>query len=900
MALLGLCIGLLLGGLFWHGSGSVIGAILGWLIGREREQQNTLRKLAERLAKLETNQVKQAAAQTNQLIASESVQQPDLPITPVAPASPVTEAVETPEPATTIPPVPPLPIPASQPSPERHTSTVVPISADNPVLRWLLHGNPAVKVGVLLLLMGAAFLLKYAAQHVSIPLEIRYLSVLAGAGLAAAFAWRQRNTKPDFAHALLGGALGVGFLTIFSAFRLHHLIPDGAAFALLAGLAALAGALAVKQSAQSLALIGLAGGFLAPILTSTNQGSHVALFTYYAILNLGIAWVAQARAWRGLNVLGFLFTFVIGTAWGVLRYQPVNFSSTEPFLIGFWLFYLGLAIAFTYRRQTEHLANLGALVRDPVDATLVFGVPLVGFGLQTALVEGNAPMLAWSAASMAVVYACGWQVLRQRPAMALLAQAFCVLAVGFATVTIPLAMGVYWTCASWALEGAGLIWLGCRQDRRLSRITGYLLIAASGLIALVQLRDLSFGESWLTNALVACTMVLVASWLAGAAIWRNRPQSPHLALLGWGLLIWLAGSMITVLQFAPRPFDIAITVGLFAGTVAVSTCLAQPLKWPALRLPLVGLAPALGLVLLHAAQQQATPLQDAGWLAWPLAICVQVGALRYDETVLPETGRRFAHVTGTWLFSLLLIWTLADATSRLGSGSAWPWLGALAGTGMLLVGLTSTWLYAYWPARNYQHEYQWQIPLPMVWLGFGILLIAPWASTGDATPVTYIPLLNPLDLGWLVVAYGLVRWLRHPFINNQLASHHAAIQAALGMALFNWLNSQLARAFHHLADEPFQASALWQDSSYQAALSLLWTLCAFTAMLLAKWRRRRSLWLVGAGLIGATVVKLFLVDLADAGGMARIVSFLGVGLLLVIIGYLAPAPSAEQDETTPP
>ena len=60
--------------------------------------------------------------------------------------------------------------------------------------------------------------------------------------------------------------------------------------------------------------------------------------------------------------------------------------------------------------------------------------------------------------------------------------------------------------------------------------------------------------------------------------------------------------------------------------------------------------------------------------------------------------------------------------------------------------------------------------------------------------------------------------------------------------------------------------------------------------------RRRSLWLAGATLIGIVVVKLFLVELADTGGIARIVSFTGVGILLLIVSYIAPAPARDAED----
>ena len=52
------------------------------------------------------------------------------------------------------------------------------------------------------------------------------------------------------------------------------------------------------------------------------------------------------------------------------------------------------------------------------------------------------------------------------------------------------------------------------------------------------------------------------------------------------------------------------------------------------------------------------------------------------------------------------------------------------------------------------------------------------------------------------------------------------------------------------------------------------------------------LWMVGAGLLAAVVLKLFFVDLSKVGTLARIVSFLGVGGLMLVIGYVAPMPPA--------
>jgi uncharacterized membrane protein len=49
-------------------------------------------------------------------------------------------------------------------------------------------------------------------------------------------------------------------------------------------------------------------------------------------------------------------------------------------------------------------------------------------------------------------------------------------------------------------------------------------------------------------------------------------------------------------------------------------------------------------------------------------------------------------------------------------------------------------------------------------------------------------------------------------------------------------------------------------------------------------------WLAGAVLVAVVVAKLFLVELTNTGGLPRIVSFIGVGVLLLITGYFAPLP----------
>jgi uncharacterized membrane protein len=109
---------------------------------------------------------------------------------------------------------------------------------------------------------------------------------------------------------------------------------------------------------------------------------------------------------------------------------------------------------------------------------------------------------------------------------------------------------------------------------------------------------------------------------------------------------------------------------------------------------------------------------------------------------------------------------------------------------------------------------------------------------------------------------------------------------------FALLNGMLLRTLHHWAGTPFQWASIFTNSTVQMSFTFLWGITAFTLMLLAHKRAQRQLWIVGAGLMGVVVAKLFLLDLAQTGSVERIASFIGAGLMLLVMGYFAPIPPA--------
>jgi uncharacterized membrane protein len=114
--------------------------------------------------------------------------------------------------------------------------------------------------------------------------------------------------------------------------------------------------------------------------------------------------------------------------------------------------------------------------------------------------------------------------------------------------------------------------------------------------------------------------------------------------------------------------------------------------------------------------------------------------------------------------------------------------------------------------------------------------------------------------------------------------------------LFIALNGVLLRTLHHYADVPFRLESMMRSMLVQAAFSLFWSLLALAAMVTATRRGTRPLWMVGAVLLAVVVGKLFLIDLANTGTVERVISFISVGVMVIVIGYFAPVPPKSQDK----
>ncbi|RQO63759.1 DUF2339 domain-containing protein [Variovorax sp. KBW07] len=1102
------------------------------------------------------------------------------------PAAPAKPPVAAPAPVRRPPPPPPPP-----PVPLRDRLPA-------PIANLVFGGNMLVKLGVLILFLGLAFLLRYTAERVTVPIELRYAGVALVGAVLLVLGWLLRHKRAGYALILQGAGIGVFYLTTLAAMKLSGLLPASVGFAFLFGVAVLSAALAVLQNAPLLAIVAALEGFAAPVLASTGSNQPVGLFTYLLVLDVGIVLVAWFKAWRVLNLIGFVGTFTLAAGWAHKYYTDDQYGTVQPFLIVFFLLFTAIGLLFARRtlfdapvQPAQPLATraLDTLRRaGRVDSSLVFGTPMVAFGMQYLLMRPWEYGAAFSAMALAAFYlVMGRLVFATQPkGLALLAEAYAIVGVIFGTLAIPLGLEGQWTGAAWAVEAAGMYWLGARQGRVYARAFSFLVFAgavlklleATGLdgaaghplltgsvigpvlvavsafamwaihrrakldagngveamagtalpwlgmaaltlllwqwwtppwaaaatavlasatfavavrFALLPLTYVSFGMQALAVAGFVATLhhtgevvdgrVLQSGWqgaavacvialsVLGSAAWSMlqahraalaRGIQPvwslgnvvgvltgvgllHLAMLFqlslaqvallWPLtatvVFWVAlrmahfplAALAGVLQviaavafsvsdafdagavkpaFANLAFWTPVVLGLTAllagdwlrdeavprvdeptGTArrrwtnawcAIPVVLWTPVVWglwwwlfglldesarvlnrhdlashvPAAAMAVVlvtsvlaafvahrrdwsqlgkatiatlpgfgliaaycivgSLAPfgvptsGLGLIVGNAIVGGPTsfyvPSSALGWIAWPLALLWHLRLLRVQKRWFDASALVPFHVAGFWLFLLLAARECQWQLGRIGTEwSSWQLLGWAIVPALVLWALRSRAVLQRWPLAEYRSAYLEFAATPVV----VYLLVWGWltnaVSPGNAAPLPYVPLLNPLELAQWLVLLSLVLWWRVLPPGSFARVEPMIAKGAAGLTGLALLTGMVLRTCHHYAGVEWRFDALYASWLTQAALSITWAICGVAAMVLGHSRKVRTLWVAGAVLLGVVVLKLFFVELANRGGLFRIVSFIAVGALLLLVGYFAPVPPKKEE-----
>ncbi|MGP5070241.1 DUF2339 domain-containing protein [Psychrobacter faecalis] len=865
---------------------------------------------------------------------------------------------------------------------------------------WFFGGNLVVRVGVLVLLVGVVLLLRLLSDYIEIPITIKLIGIgIIGLALAA-LGLKLAKNRFAYGITLQGAGLAIAYLTTFFAYSVYHVLASVPSFIGLGLLSAITIALAVRQNAFPLALLALSGGFFAPILTSSDIGNLVTLFSYYLLLNVTIAVIAHYRTWKMLNMLGVMVTFGLAYYWGITENLSAIIEAqrwTLVLLVALHvLLYLFVVIRYAqqiiaYNTLNEanfahpdtvkhpndvnkiHWGNYSYIF--PIDTGLLFSVPILAFGLFAALLDAIPNGLTFTSAILAAIYlGIGWVFVQRSQRYALITEGMLALGFGFLALVIPLALNAEWIAFGWSVQGLALVWFGRRSLRAWSVLFGLLLQLLS--IAMLMINVVFTIKDYPTLALTISALSYLATMFilrasnspiddANNQLNANHTLTAYTKTLGIGELAtkqWLTSinsqsmafnlmwrspnlgrfltftAMVWLLYVLMIDFDqwldswrLATTALLGLATLtslAIYQAINHYHSWREIRQFSHGL-----LLLFYAALLFQLPQKyefDYQWTTfhWPIFITLLIGWLVVGQLWL-RTWHKESELksfdSASWLGAGIIL--LAEAM-HYGLPDSKGVMTILVPVDFMLAGLWWTQRHAMVQYNDKQSHSQtgaatsalapywfdWHqalldsakffVPITLGWAIF-----TNFTYDGIIWELPYFPLFNLYDVTlWLVVFYGLgVYLLRQPHSmksRNLLSAIPKNNMLFIVLALIGlWIgSSMLVRTLHAFIGTPLWTGGLydviggaWNSEQVQTGLTILWTLIALVATIIASRYGQRTLWFMGIGLLGVVVLKLVLVDLSQTEAIWRVISFLGAGSLILVIGYLAPLPPARED-----
>jgi uncharacterized membrane protein len=480
--------------------------------------ENDLRQLRTR----ETTAVKPPAASVEEEAVSETA--PETAQTPPGPLEP-----------------PPLP---QQARTADRQKMAPPAAKDRLSLEMKLGTRWLNWVGIVMLLVGVAFFLKYAYDNAWIGPKGR-LALGTLFGITALF-MGERFRRKDWDilfKVLTGGGLASFYLCIFFSFQIYNLSTQTVSMLLAILVTGLAVAMAVTHNAMSIAILALIGGFSSPVLLSTGQNHPYALFSYIAILNLVAMGSAYFRRWRALDLLCFIGSAILYLGWYDKFYARDQLTPALLFISLFYLMFLLIPTLHSLVRRIPETREVLALI--VLNAVFSFGCYYQVLFMDHRYAMG---FVALGQAALVLVLFQLWAGRLGKDSHA--AGSLLIVSLGLVTIAIPIQLKLYGIPVAWSMEGAVLTWLGIRFRHRIPRVSGVLalILAAGGLVHRLPLHkaiftpifNVPFG-SWI----VVIAMAVTAAYLLNRDKETDERWTPVLAAIAAILAFVLTCGLLT-------------------------------------------------------------------------------------------------------------------------------------------------------------------------------------------------------------------------------------------------------------------------------------------------------------------------------------------------------------------
>jgi len=312
------------------------------------------------------------------------------------------------------------------------------------------------KIGIGITVIGVAIGAKYSIEHELIsPLTRIILGYLMGLGLLL-FGIKLKQKYENYSAVLVSGAMAIMYFITYAAYSFYNLFPQVTAFSLMVVFTVFTVVAAISYNKQVIAQIGLVGAYAVPFLLSDGSGKVAVLFSYMAIINMGILAVALKKYWKPVYYSSFILTWVIYSFWYITQYRSTAhftlalvFSSI--FFIIFYLVFLGYKI---FKKEKFEIQDILLLL---VNAFIFYGT---GYSILQDHTTGAQLLGLFTLCNAIIHFTISAVIYRQKLADRNLFFMVAGLSLVFITIAIPVQLDGNWVTLLWAGEALLLFWIG--------------------------------------------------------------------------------------------------------------------------------------------------------------------------------------------------------------------------------------------------------------------------------------------------------------------------------------------------------------------------------------------------------------------------------------------------------
>lgn len=339
-------------------------------------------------------------------------------------------------------------------------------------LEKLIGENLINKIGIVITTIGVAIGAKYSIDHNLIsPLTRIILGYLVGVGLLA-FGMRLKKNYENYSAVLVSGAITIMYFITYAAYSFYALIPQGLAFALMAVFTLFTVLAAIQYNKQIIAHIGLVGAYAVPFLLSEGEGKIAILFSYTAIINIGILFISFWKYWKPLYYSAFGLTWLMYFLWFTSEYlSDRHFTLALIFLSLFFLIFYTTFIAYNVR-QNEKL-KIDDIILLLANSFIFYGL---GYVVLASDESGGQLLGVFTLCNAIIHFIVSSIIYRLKLADKKLLYFISGLVLVFVTIAIPVQLDGNWVTLLWAGEAALLFWIGRTKNISIYESLSYPLI----------------------------------------------------------------------------------------------------------------------------------------------------------------------------------------------------------------------------------------------------------------------------------------------------------------------------------------------------------------------------------------------------------------------------------------